>query len=173
MKPRFVRCAAIVFGLSLACALAGCGSDDGADQSSTTAAAKGVDDVAEDAGASDDAPADCAALTDATGKMYVNWQLVAQLGRQADLSLWPTDESIVGTLPEFADQLDTIEAQIGAGASVAKEIEFMRGANAIVQQGIGGDSTAPAALADYLGDDMVATLARKTAILQASADAGC
>lgn len=105
--------------------------------------------------------------------MYVNWQLVAQLAEKSDLSEWPTTDSIVGTLPEFAAQLDTLEAQVGTNAAAAKEIDFMRGANDIVQRGIGGDAAAPAELATYLGDDLAGTLSRKTVILQASADLGC
>ena len=161
-------------------AVVGCGSDDSADDSSAVTIAAGTNDSGGDTATSDDpsgsdgaTPADCAALTDAAGRMSVNWQLVTQLGDKSDLTSWPAADSIVGTLSEFSDQLDTIEAQVGGNAAAAEQIAFMRTANEIVQRGIGGDAAAPAELSDLLGDDLVSTLTRKTPILQASGDAGC
>ena len=190
MHSSLLRPASIVIGLSMVFAVVGCGSDGSADDSSAVTVAAGTNDSGTndsgtnesggDTAASDDSsgsdgatPAECTTLTDATGRMILNWQLVAQLGDKPDLTEWPTADSIVGRISELGDQLDTIDAQLGDDTAAAEQIAFMRNANEIVQRGIGGDAAAPAELSDLLGGDMASTLARKTPILQASGDAGC
>jgi hypothetical protein len=117
--------------------------------------------------------ADCAALKQAVGGLIVNWQLVAQFPNEPDVSKWGERVKLIGTLPEFARQLDTIAAQLGGNADAGKAIEYMKGANDIVQKGLAGDATAPQQLTQYLGTDLTATLMKQAPISVAMSAAKC
>jgi hypothetical protein len=116
---------------------------------------------------------DCAAVKSAVAGLIVNWQLVAQLPKEADVSKWPERVKLIGTLPEFGKQLDTLQAQLGSNADAKQAIEFMQAANAIVEKGLGGDATAPQQLAQYLGDDLTKTLTKQVPIGLAMSAAKC
>jgi len=116
---------------------------------------------------------DCAAVKSAVAGLIVNWQLVAQLPKESDVSQWPERVKLIGTLPEFGKQLDTLQAQLGSNADAKQAIEFMQAANAIVEKGLGGDATAPQQLAQYLGDDLTKTLTKQVPIGLAMSAAKC
>jgi len=116
---------------------------------------------------------DCAAVKSAVAGLIVNWQLVAQLPKESDVSQWPERVKLIGTLPEFGKQLDTLQAQLGSNADAKQAIEFMQAANAIVEKGLSGDATAPQQLAQYLGDDLTKTLTKQVPIGLAMSAAKC
>lgn len=113
---------------------------------------------------------DCAAVTDALGYAIVNIQLIAQLGTQSDVTQWSPG---IGTMPEFANQLDVLATLEPYDSGVADAVDFYRGANDIAQRGYAGDTTAPADLATYVGSDITAVLAKKIAFATAADAAGC
>jgi hypothetical protein len=116
---------------------------------------------------------DCAALKQAVAGLIVNWQLVAQFPNEPDVSKWSERVKLIGTLPEFAKQLDTLAAKLGGNADASKAIEYMKGANDIVQKGLAGDATAPQQLTQYLGTDLTATLMKQAPISVAMSAAKC
>jgi hypothetical protein len=119
----------------------------------------------------DDAGAvDCAAVEDAFSYALVNIQIVAQLGNQSDVTQWMTG---VGTMPEFADQLNALKVLIPYDGGVADSIAFFEGANEIAQRGFAGDTAAPAELATYIGPDLTAVLSKQIPFGMASEAAGC
>ena len=148
--------------------LAGCTSSSGSAATTATAATAAVTSSVGPGG-----PVDCAAAKTALGASIVNWQMVAQLGTETDVSKWAARTNVVGSLSSFGSQLDALQAQVGTSAGVAAAIQFMRGAHTIVQRGLAGDATAPNTLASYLGTDVTGTLNRPTPIGQAVAAAGC
>ena len=178
---QLIRIGSIVL---LACTVVACGSDDdttaSGDSSSggvvTTAAAKST--TAPDADSGDAKKAassdvDCPAAKDALTKLIVNWQLVVQLPKTDDVAEWSSTASSIGTLSDFGDQLDTLAAAFGDDSGASAAIDYMQGANAIVEKGMGGDTTAPAELGTYLGDDLATALGKKTPLLMASDSLDC
>ena len=156
---------------------AGCGSNgkDAAADNSVTAS----DSSASDQGADDSAAAatpaagkiGCPALKETIVAMFVNWQLVIGLARTPDVKLWANLP--IGTLPEFASQLDTLYRQLGSYDRALESIDFMKGANDIVQKGLGGDSAAPGELATYVGTDVVKAISKQNSIAEAGSKVGC
>ncbi len=113
---------------------------------------------------------DCAAVTDAFGHAIVNIQLISQLGTQTDVTQWLTG---VGTMPEFANQLDVLATLEPYDDGVADAIAFYRGANDIAQRGYAGDTAAPGELATYVGPDVAEVLGKKIPFAVAADAAGC
>jgi hypothetical protein len=114
--------------------------------------------------------ADCTGLKEAMASMLVNWQVEIGLGN-VDVSQWASTP--IGTLSKFGDQLKLITAALGSDADAAKALQFMTGANDIVQRGIGGDATAKADLATYMGTDITANIQKQLPIGLAYEKAGC
>ncbi len=174
---RFLKLVRIGSIVLLATTAVACGGDDNttaadpaSDDRVTTTAAPAGDDTVAQATPSD---ADCPAAKDALSKLTVNWQLVVQLPRTTDVAEWPRLTSTVGTVAEFGDQLDTLAAAFASDADAADAVAYMQGANDIVEQGLGGDTTAPAELATYLGDDLATALGKKTPLLMAGNSLTC
>jgi len=113
---------------------------------------------------------DCAAVNDVMGYAVVNIQVVAQLGNQPDVTQWMTG---VGTMSEFASQLDVLASLEPYDAGVADAIAYYRGANEIAQRGFAGDTAAPAELTAYIGADIAEALAKKVSFGIAADAAGC
>jgi hypothetical protein len=144
--------------------LAACSSDSTGSSGSTGAAPAASDSPAAaptDGGAGEGGVVDCGATETAFGGAIVNIQILSQLPTQTDVTQWPT---VVGTMPEFAAQLDVLGVAVAGDADATAAIEFYRGANDIAQRGYAGDATAPADLAAYLGGDLMEVLSKKTAI---------
>jgi hypothetical protein len=160
-------------------ALGACGSGGGGDD--TPAAAAGSDATAAGApidtagAAAAQQPAtggsiDCAAVKAALAKIIINWQVVIGLPNTATTQ-WATLPQ--GTLSEFGDQLATVTAALSSDADAADALQFMSGANEIVQRGLGGDAAAQADLAAYMGTDTGANFAKQSKIAVAYQHAGC
>lgn len=113
---------------------------------------------------------DCGVLEPLVASAAVNIQLVVQLASIPDVSSWTV---YVGSLPDFGSQLSAMTVLEPFDAGVAEQLVFFRGADEIVQRGLGGDAAAPAELAGYLGDDIAATLLRRVPFSDAMAAAGC
>ena len=171
-----IRRAAVVV-VALAGLLSACSDDKASNSGSSGTLADGSEvadspaPVPTDAGSG--APSgdvDCAAVTDAYGFASVNIQLVVQLGNQTDVTQWMTG---VGTMPQFADQLNTMKALIPYDDGVADSISFFEGANEIAQRGFAGDAAAPAELVTYIGPDLTAVLSKQIPFGMAMDAAGC
>ena len=114
--------------------------------------------------------ADCTALKTNLADMLVNWQLVIGLSN-SPTSEWSTIP--LGSLPKFGDQLAAIKAALGSDADATAALSYMSGANDIVVRGFGGDSTAQADLAAYMGTDIAANVGKQLPISIAYQNAGC
>jgi hypothetical protein len=113
---------------------------------------------------------DCAALKTNVGDLVVNWQVVIGFG------FTPTSEwaqNPLGSIDKFGDQLSAVTAALGSNADAAASLSFMSGANDIVVRGRGGDSTAQADLAAYMGPDVEVNVAKQLPISLAYSSAGC
>jgi len=113
---------------------------------------------------------DCAAVKDAYAKLIVNTQILVQLPNTADVAAWPTD---IGTMSEFGAQLEQLAAAVGSNADAAAAVAFYQGANDIAERGYGGDNTAVADLAAYLGTDLTAVISKQVPIGVALSTLGC
>ncbi len=167
------RRAAITIIVSLGL-LTACGSD-GADTSDGAGATPVASDSPAPAptgngGGGGGGAVDCAAASDAFGSAIVNIQIISQLPSQTDVSQWVT---VVGTMPEFAAQLDVLGVAVAGDAEASAAVDFYKGANEIAQRGYAGDGAAPAELAAYLGSDLMDTLSKKVPIGIALDTAGC
>lgn len=157
----------------LCCMLGACGGDKSAasanvpasQASSASAAASPTQPAGGGGGA-----VDCATLKTALASMLVNWQVVIGLSNVA-ASGWATTP--IGSLPKFGDQLATIKAGLGGDADAAAALDFMSGANDIVQRGIGGDAAAQADLATYMGADGGVNIAKQLKVSAAFQKVGC
>jgi hypothetical protein len=164
------------------CVLGACGSDKpaatasgstGAQASSVTSAATPATAAS---GADTTQPAatggnvDCAALKTNLADMTINWQVVI------GLSNTPTSEwaqTPIGSITKFGDQLTAITAALSDDSDAADALSYMAGANDIVVRGLGGDSTAQADLATYMGTDITANVSKQLPISLAYSNAGC
>jgi len=169
--PRFVA-VAVLSGALVACGSSNTDFPAGTKASTTIAAGSGG---ATGGAATTQAPtgggtADCAGLKDALASMLVNWQVEIGL-RNVDVSQWSTTP--IGTLSKFGDQLKVLSAALSGDADAAKALQFMTGANDIVQKGIGGDAAAKADLATYMGTDIAALVQKQIPIGTAYDKAGC
>ena len=145
---------------------------DTAEPTSATETAASAADTASTAAAAENGKVDCPALKEAAGRMFVNWQVVIGLSRNPDVSSWSTTP--IGTLPEFASQLKTLERGLAqTGPEAADAIAFMQGANDIVQKGVAGDAAAGTDLAAYLGTDVMKSIQKQTPIGLAMEKVGC
>jgi hypothetical protein len=106
-------------------------------------------------------------------QLLVNWQLVIGLSREPKATKWAERLKPIGTVDMFASQIATLKTAIGTDADAAKSLDFMAGANDIVQRGIGGDSAAAADLAKYLGTDVAALIKKQVPIADAANALGC
>ena len=113
---------------------------------------------------------DCDAIKDTMGGFMVNTQLVVQLGSQADVAQWPTD---IGTMPEFATQLEALKVLQQYDDGVADTLTFFEGANDIAQRGYAGDAAAAGELAAYIGPDLAVVLSKQIPLGMALDAAGC
>lgn len=102
--------------------------------------------------------------------MLVNWQVVIGLSN-SDVASWATTP--IGTLAQFGDQLKLLTAALGSDADAAASLKFMTGANDIVVRGVGGDASAKADLATYLGTDISANIQKQLPLSIAYNKAGC
>jgi hypothetical protein len=105
--------------------------------------------------------------------VVVNWQLVIGLSKEANAAKWAARAKSVGTVDQFATQLATLKTNMGSSADASTAIDFMSGANDIVQRGIGGDSAAPADLTKYFGTDLTALVKKQAPISDAYNALGC
>jgi hypothetical protein len=146
-------------------------SSDAASTAATTAEADVVDTSSPQTGSAT-GKVSCLALQEAAARMTVNWQIVLGLGRTPDVSSWSTNP--LGTLPEFASQLSTLQRGLGpTGTEAADAIAFMEGANDLVQRGVAGEATAGPALATYLGTDLMKLIQKQMPIGLAMDKVGC
>jgi hypothetical protein len=99
--------------------------------------------------------------------------VLVQLVNATKVSEWNDRVKVVGSLPKFAENLDDLQAAFGSSSAAADSISYMRGANDIVQKGLAGDEGAIASLKSYLGDNLVESLTKQSAIGQTFTDAGC
>ena len=153
--------------------LAACSSDSTGSSGTAGGAPAASDSPAPaptDGGAGGGGAVDCEAAKNALGSAIVNIQILVQLPNETDVTKWVTG---VGTLPEFATQLDVIGAAVAGDAEASAAVDFSRGANEIVQRGYAGDAGAPAELAAYLGSDLMDTLSKQVPIGMAFDAAGC
>jgi hypothetical protein len=114
--------------------------------------------------------ADCASVKDAMASMLVNWQVVIGLAN-VDVSQWASTP--VGTLSKFGDQLKALTAALGSDGDAAAALKYMTGANDIVTRGVGGDASAKADLAAYMGTDITKNVEQQLPIGVAYQKAGC
>lgn len=113
---------------------------------------------------------DCAALKTNLADMTINWQVVIGLSK-TPTSEWP--QTPIGSITKFGDQLTAITAALSDDSEAADALSYMAGANDIVARGLGGDSTAQADLATYLGTDITANVSKQLPISLAYSNAGC
>jgi len=184
MSRRTVR--TLLFPLALVLA-AGCSSSAAKSGSSSSSAAGGATTVAKSAAVSTAAPGtttaagatvtiakgDCEKLKPLIATMSVDWQVLVQLVNATKVSEWNDRAKTIGSLPKFAETLDGLQAAFGSDKSAADSISYMRGANDIVQKGLGGDEGAIASLKTYLGTNLVDSLTKQAAIGKAFNDVGC
>lgn len=160
--------------LVLAIAVGACSSDDSSSDIKSTSVDVGVGST--NAAADNAEPAapsgagDCAAVADALGKIFVNWQVVIGLVN-SPASEWASVS--VGTLPDLGAQLGIVGAAVSADSAAAAAVAFMSGANDIVVRGVGGDAAAQADLTAYLGDDVTVNILKQQDISLAYASLGC
>lgn len=150
--------------------LTACSSDSKGSSSGDTKAPVASDSPAVPAGGGVSGTPDCTALKDAYARVIVNTQILAQLPNTADVAQWPTD---IGTMPQFGAQLEQLAAAVGSDADAAAAIAFYQEANDIAQRGYGGDSSAVADLAAFLGTDVAAVLSKQVPIATAVSTLGC
>jgi len=158
--------AAVVAAIGL---LTACSSDSKGSSAGDTKAPIASDSPAVPPGGVSGTP-DCAALKDAYARVVVNTQILAQLPNTADVAQWPTD---IGTMSEFGAQLEQLAAAVGSNADAAAAVAFYQGANDIAQRGYGGDASAVADLAAYLGSDLTAVISQQVPIATALSTVGC
>lgn len=162
----------VLAAVLLATVLSACGGDDDGGTSTGSVAPVASDSPApvptlEGGGG---AEFDCAVVKPLVASAGVNIQLITQLGSIPEVSSWSVS---IGSLPDFDTQLAAMSVLAPFDPGVAEQLVFFRGADEIVQRGLGGDAEAPAQLAAYLGDDIAATLARQIPFGAALAAAGC
>ena len=181
--PTRCRPLAVLF---LACCLLGaCGDDNtpaapatnatsaGAPSAPTTTAGAPTGSTATDATETTTAGgtnANCAALKDTLANLTVNWQVIIGLVN-IGTSEWATLP--LGHLEDFGTQLAAASAALGKNLQAAGALKFMAGANEIVKRGLGGDTTAQADLATYLGPDTAASINKQLPIGLAYTQTGC
>jgi len=162
--------AAVVVAIGL---LSACSSDGGGSSSAGTNAPVASDSPAvpttTSGGDAAGAP-DCSAVRDAYGGFLVNSQILVQLPNNTDIATWPTD---IGTMPQFAAQLETLVAAAGGHSDAVAALAFFQGANDIAQRGYGGDATAVADLAGYLGSDVETVVSHQITVGVTVAGLGC
>ena len=163
----------------ICCALSACGSDKPAATATTPSVAQPSSDTSGSASSSgsDATPppaapgnVDCNALKTSIADMTVNWQLVIGM-TNSPTSEW--SQIPLGSVPKFGDQLAVLTAALGSDADAASALSYMSGANDIVQRGLGGDSTAQADLAAYMGTDVGANVTKQVPISIAYDSVGC
>ena len=181
MRPYRVSFAALSI---LCCALVACGDDSPAAGSATTAAsasaaptgdtsassastAGGPTTTAPDIGSGD---LNCDELKVTLAGLTTNWQVIIGLVN-APTSDW--DDVPLGNITEFGNQLETVSAALGKNSQAAGALSYMSGANDIVTRGLGGDTTAQADLAEYLGPDASVNVNKQIPIALAFQNAGC
>lgn len=119
------------------------------------------------------AKSECEGLRKTIATMSVNWQVLVQLVNATKVSEWNERAKVIGSLPNFAENLDALQAAFGGSTGAADSVTYMRGANDIVQKGLGGDESAIASLKSYLGTNLVESLTKQAPIGQAFSDTGC
>jgi len=164
----------------LSCALVACGDDKPAASDTTTAsssaaapsdtstAASGSDSTS--AGAVGGGDLDCTGLKTTLANLTVNWQVVIGLVN-APTTDW--DDVPLGNITDFGNELATTTAALGSNSQAAGALSYMSAANDIVTRGLGGDTTAQADLAEYLGPDASVNVNKQIPISLAFQQAGC
>jgi hypothetical protein len=165
----------VLVGLAISTLLGACGSDSSSSPTPTTAptgsqSTGGSTDSTGATGTTPTGAADCAALKDAITGMTINWQIVLGLSN-SDTSEWATLP--LGSLPQFGTQISTLSAALAGDGDATEALSFMKGADDIVQRGIGGDAAAKDDLATYLGDDLTANISKQIPIGIAYSNLGC
>ena len=168
----------------LCCALVACGDDKPSSSGTTTpatAAAAGATTPAGTSAASTGGPSTtgldlgsgelhCDELKVTLAGLTTNWQVVIGLVN-APTSDW--DDVPLGNITEFGNQIETVDAALGKNSQAAGALDYMSGANDIVERGLGGDTTAQKDLADYLGPDASVNVNKQIPIALAFQNAGC
>jgi hypothetical protein len=153
----------------LCCVLGACGSDKPA----ATATGSSIAQPSSGSGATQpptgDGNVDCAVVKANLSSLVVNWQVVIGLSN-SPTSGWATTP--IGSITKFGDQVAAIAGELGGDPDAASALAFMSKANDIVVRGIGGDTTAQADLATYMGDGG-ANIVKQLAISTAYRNAGC
>lgn len=164
----------VLAALLLVTVLSACGGDDDGGTSAGSVAPVASDSPAPvptlEGGGAEGAAFDCGVIEPLVASAGVNIQLITQLGSISEVSSWSVS---IGSLPDFDTQLAAMSVLEPFDPGVAEQLVFFRGADEIVQRGLGGDAEAPAQLAAYLGEDIAATLARQIPFGAALAAAGC
>jgi len=114
---------------------------------------------------------DCAALKTTLAGLTANWQVVVGTLPHAPTSDWAAVP--LGNIKEFGNQLEAATAALGKNSQAAGALSYMSGANDIVVRGLGGDSSAQADLATYLGPDAQVSINKQIPIALAFQNAGC
>ena len=185
MRPFRVSFAALSM---LCCALVACGDDAPSAGSATTAASAATASSTGDTSAAGATSGSTAGAPTTTGPdigsgdlncdelkvtlagLTTNWQVIIGLVN-APTSDW--DDVPLGNISEFGNQLETVTAALGKNSQAAGALSYMSGANDIVTRGLGGDTTAQADLAAYLGPDASVNVNKQIPIALAFQNAGC
>jgi len=160
----------------LCCALVACGDDAPAAGSATTAASASAatdaptGDTATTGSGSGSGELNCDELKSALAGLTTNWQTIISL---VNLKTSDWADVPLGNITEFGNQLETVSAALGKNSQAAGALSYMSGANDIVTRGLGGDATAQADLAEYLGPDASVTVNKQIPIALAFQQAGC
>jgi len=114
---------------------------------------------------------DCTALKTTLAGLTTNWQVIVGTLPHAPTSDWSAVP--LGNIKEFGNQLEAATAALGKNSQAAGALSYMSAANDIVVRGLGGDSSAQADLATYLGPDAQVSINKQIPIALAFQNAGC
>jgi hypothetical protein len=113
---------------------------------------------------------DCAALREPLTTLSITWQVVLGL-TNSEVAEWSSVP--IGDLPGFGADIEAVRPLASVSDEAAASLDYMAGADAIIERGLQGDASAKSDLAAYLGTDVTAGVMRFAGIGMAFTDAGC
>jgi hypothetical protein len=113
----------------------------------------------------------CQVMNGALKGLKINWQLVAQLQDEPDVSKWSGLK--LGDLDKLGDQVKALAELAEHDPDTKDALEFVAGAEEIVRNGVGGDASAPAALKQYLGGELRSVVLKISPVETAFGASGC